>query len=105
MAKTTEIPSSVNFPRHHQVCDHCGKPASWHLNEAVRGQRETAAGSFRYQICLACSTAIEDMPPEERDIAYTISLVRHATYYGPAFGRFVASWFGVRPVRLGRVAP
>lgn len=105
MAKATPLPNSVNFPRHHQVCDHCGKPASWHLCEAVRRERDTAAGTFRYQICIACSGKIEALDQTQRDFLYTKAIVRHAAYYSTAYGRFVAGWFGVSPVRLGRVAP
>ena len=105
MGKTTVTPLSVNFPRHHQVCDHCGKPASWHLSEAARRERQTAAGTFPYQTCNACVDKIEGMARGRREAAYTRAIVRHAAHYSADYGRFVASWLGVSLPRLGRVAP
>lgn len=104
MGKTTEMPLSVNFPRHHQLCDHCGKPASWHLSEAARRERQTAAGTFPYQICTACIDKIEGMARSRREAAYTRAIVRHAMHYSVDYGRFVAGWFGVNAARLGGAA-
>lgn len=104
MAKATLIPNSVNFPRFHEVCDHCGKPASYHARQARRSTRETCLGGFNYQICLPCITKIDAMPEEEQRDVYNKAIVRHALYYSPQYGEFVAGWLGVETIGEGRAA-
>jgi hypothetical protein len=101
MQQATGQALSVNFPAHHGVCDCCQRVASWHRREAIRGERATPAGTFRYQICFECLEEIEALPEEQREACYLFALVRHARTYSEAFGQFLAGWFGVE---LGQAA-
>lgn len=86
-----------------QVCDCCQRAASWHRREAIRGERATPAGTFRYQICFKCVDDIEALP-EQREACYLFVLVRHARNYSEAFGDFLSAWFGVECPKARRAA-
>ena len=84
-----------SFQRYHQHCDNCGTEANWALGHAVRGEYETAAGGFQYQLCKKCIAAFDKKAKPARQRAMYRALVRHAAYYSPDFGKFVAAWYGV----------
>lgn len=99
MTESTATPLSANFPRFHAICDCCGAPANWGTRQAVRGEFATAAGAFKYQICIACDRAMDELSEADSLAARLDAAVRHAEFYSQAYGEFVAAWFGLLPIQ------
>lgn len=92
---TESVAVRDSFPKYHQHCDSCGAEDNWATGNSVRGETETAAGSFKYQLCPNCAAAFDKKAKPARKRAIHRAQVRHAAHYSPEFGAFVAAWYGV----------
>ena len=81
----------TQFPMYHRHCDRCGTEG-----QVFRSERDTAAGSFVRCLCSSCCDKLRKMSDKRREVANIRAMVRHASRYSPAFGEFVAQWYGVR---------
>ena len=98
---TKTLPLRVFHPRYHQTCDRCDVEVDYghgprHKCEA---HRETAAGMFSYVLCGSCSEDLGNKRKSVRENACRSAMVRHAAKYSAEYARFIASWYGMRPLR------
>lgn len=85
-------PLRNSFPRYHNRCDRCGCDTL--PTNGTRNELDTAAGSFKFRLCADCDSALEAMDEADRGGETVRAMVNHANHYSPAFGQFVADWYG-----------
>ncbi|WP_374607250.1 hypothetical protein [Thermomonas sp.] len=81
----------MQFPMYPRQCDRCDAEG-----QVFRCEFDNAAGSFVRCLCGACSDKLRKMSKARRWQANIRAMVRHASRYSPAFGEFVAQWYGVK---------
>lgn len=95
------LPLRAYFHSHHQTCDRCDVEVDYGHGPRHKCQthRETAAGMFSYVLCAECSDLVKKKRKSVRENAYRRAMVRHAAKYSTNYAKFIASWYGMRPLR------